>query len=63
MKAPLMDAIRERNAYLDRIFGGGNVPLPIEGWPEIKPFGRYCTRDIMNTNGRSSARIREPLGW
>ena len=62
-KVPLMDAIRERNSYLDRIFDGGKVPQPIEGWPELKPFGRYCNREMMNVNGCSSARILEPLTW
>jgi len=62
-KAPLMDAIRERNAYLDRLFGGKDVPLPIEGWPELTPFSRFCRREVMQINGRLSGRIHEPLGW
>ena len=62
-KAPLMEAIRERNSYLDRLFGGRKSPQPIEGWPELRPFGGYCNREMMNVNGCSYARIWEPLTW
>ena len=62
-KAPLVDAIRERRSYLERLFDGGKAPPPIEGWPELEPFGRYCDLEKMNVNGRSSARILRPLAW
>ncbi len=61
--APVLDAVNERNAMLDRIFGGGETPKRLEGWPEVTPFGRGCTRKIMSTNGRLHAPIGAPLTW
>ena len=62
-KEPLVDAIRERKSYTERLFDGGKAPPPIEGWPELEPFGRFCNKELMNVNGRTSARILRPLAW
>ncbi len=61
--APVLDAVKERNAMLDRIFCGKDVPKKLDGWPELCPFGYGCTRKIMNTNGRLAAPIGAPLTW
>ena len=61
--APLLDAVKQRNAMLDRIFDGKDVPKKLDGWPELSPFGHGCTRKIMNVNGRLSAPIGAPLTW
>ena len=61
--APLLDALKERNAMLDRIYGGGKYPKCIEGWPEVTPFGSKLTRDLMTVNGRLTATIISPLTW
>ena len=60
---PLADAIKSRNAYLDRIFNGKKLPKCIDGWPEVHPFGYACTREVMNVNGRLFAPIGSPLTW
>jgi hypothetical protein len=62
-RAPVLDAVKERNAMLDRIFCGKDKPKKLDGWPELNPFGSTCTRAFMNFNGRSSARIGAPLTW
>ena len=61
--APVLEAVKARNAMLDRIFCGKDVPKKLDGWPELNPFGHECTRKIMNTNGRLSAPIGAPLTW
>ena len=61
--APVLDAVKERNAMLDRIFCGKDVPKNLDGWPELRPFGHGCTRRLMNVNGRLSAPIGAPLTW
>ena len=61
--APVLDAVNERNAMLDRIFGGKEAPLRLDGWPELAPFGHGCSRKIMNVNGRLAAPIGAPLTW
>ena len=63
MLATVMEEVKWRNAYIDKIFGGKDRPLKIDGWPEIQPFGEECTRKFMNVNGRLSAAIGAPLTW
>ena len=64
--APLGKAIDERNAIMDRIYGGDTrpnaVPVKIPGWSEVRHFGR-SPRSCMFTNGRLGATLRSPLGW
>ena len=61
--APLLDEVEKRNAWLDRLFDGKNVPKGIDGWPELQLFGHGCKRKIMEVNGRLSAPIGAPLTW
>ena len=61
--APLMAALKERNAMIKRIFGVGRGPKCIKGWPEVVPFGRKTTREMMKVNGRITAIITTPLTW
>ena len=61
--APLADEIERRNAYLDRLFGGGKLPKRLDGWPEYQPYGYECPRSVMNVNGCLGARIGAPLTW
>ena len=59
----LVEEIGNRNAYLDKVFAGGEKPKSLDGWPEIMPFGATCTRKLMNVNGRLLAPIGAPLTW
>ena len=59
----VLEEVEKRNAYLDRLFDGGEFPKKIDGWPEIQPFGVQCTRKLMNANGRLLAPIGAPLTW
>ena len=61
--APVLDAVKKRNAILDRIFGRGEKPKRLKDWPELELFGRGCSRALMKYNGRSSAQIGPPLTW
>ena len=61
--APLLAEVEKRNAWLDRLFDGKNVPKQLDGWSEIQPFGYGCTRKLMNVNGRLAAPIGAPLTW
>lgn len=59
----LAETIENRNAYMDRLFGENERAAPLEGWPELRPFGWGCTRKIMAQNGRLFAVIGAPLNW
>ena len=63
MLAPLAKELEKRNVMLDRIFGGNDRPMKLEGWPELVPFGWACTRNLMKTNGRLMGKIGAPLTW
>ena len=61
--APVLEEVRKRNDWLDRLFGDKAMPKKLDGWPELMPFGYGCKRSIMKTNGRLSAPIGAPLTW
>ena len=61
--APLLAEVEKRNAWLDRLFDGKDVPKQLDGWSEIQLFGPGCKRKIMNVNGRLLAPIGAPLTW
>ena len=61
---PLLDKIDERNAILDAIFKEkGDRSRAIEGWPEMRLFGRAQQRSLIETNGRLLAMLGSPVGW
>ena len=59
---PTIAAIRRREKVLDAIYGTGERPKPIPGWPEVEVFG-WHNRAMLARNGRSGGRIEEPLSW
>lgn len=59
----LADVVEQRNAYIERLFGGNERAQKIDGWPEVIPFGWGCTRKVMKQNGRLFAVIGAPLNW
>lgn len=61
--APLLEMVKQRNDWLDWLFCGKDTPRRIKGWPELKLFGRGCTRKNMSGNGRLKAVIGAPLTW
>ena len=61
--APLRELVGQRNDWLDRLFGDGETPKKIDGWPEMLPFGHGCKRNLMAVNGRLAAPIGAPLTW
>jgi len=61
--APLADAVRERNAFLDWLYEkSASSPRKIEGWPDYNVFGGF-DRKMVSTNGRLGATLSAPLNW
>ena len=63
---PLADAVKERQAYIDALYGGDKsgdaLPKGLPGWPEVRLLGRQ-PRKILETNGRLMATLGAPLMW
>ena len=59
---PTIAAIRRRQKVLEAIYGTGDRPKPIPGWPELDVFG-WGSRKLVEWNGRNEGRIEEPLSW
>ena len=55
--------VGKRRRLIDSFFDGKERPKPIDGWPEYRPFGVLCTKDLVLKNGRLFAPLYEPFDW
>jgi len=64
---PLFEAmavrIEKRRALVDAFLDAEGRAKPMEGWPEYRPFGRRCTRELLMRNGRLFGPLKAPFDW
>ena len=48
---------------IDSFFDEKGRVKTIKGWPEYRPFGVRCTKDLVLKNGRLFAPLHEPFNW
>lgn len=56
--------VERRRALIDTFFDENERAKPIDGWPEYRPFGRRCTKELVKRNGRLFGPLRDaPFTW
>ncbi len=61
--ADIESRVERRRVLIDSFFDEKGAAKCIDGWPEYRPFGVRCTKDLVLMNGRLFAPLYEPFNW